>query len=172
MIQLKSWKKIINHDCNIQQISLLKIGGVKEITRKPTKTPNLISWELTESGPRVREPAGTKCISYVWQLCSMVYLQDSYQWEQGLCLTLWLGFENVFRIQGGLPCTALIEGEELSPTSTLYAMLCWYPREACPFLYRNRGVAWSMGAEGRWGDEKGGEEGKMLLGCKTMNKLY
>lgn len=29
-----------------------------------------------------------------------------------------------------------------------------------------------MGAEGRWGDEKGGEEGKMLLGCKTMNKLF
>ena len=63
-----------------------------------------------------------------------------------LMLCLALGIHHT-----GLPCLALIQRTELSPTANWHAMLCGYPWEACAFLNKKRGginEGWRVG-EGR-----------------------
>lgn len=64
----------------------------------------------------------------------------------------------------GLLYQTLIWGEELSPTSPWYAMLCWRSWEACSFQNRNRRVdAWGGdGNEKRRGGRNWGRDKKDL----------
>ena len=94
----------------------------------------------------------------------------NYLWNSSMSLMLELAFQNLIPLTGLLD-PALIQREELSPTSTWYALLCWYPWEACLFLKGNRRrVDGRRQRRGRGNRVEGRKEGKLQPGCKRNEK--
>ena len=76
-------------------------GGLYQpvvMTEEPTETADLSSWELRGSEPAARKPSWDWPMPsvYVWQLCRLVYLWGSYQWDQDMSLELQLVFRILF----------------------------------------------------------------------------
>lgn len=105
----------------------------------------------------------------MWQLCRLVCMWDSRQWEQscpqcfdwllGIYFSCWIV---VYSLNMG--------GRGAWFCGSLIPMLCWNPWETSPFLYDYEEGRLGE-AEGRRGERMGERrEGKLWLECK-INKL-
>ena len=76
-----------------------------------------------------------------WQLCSLVFM-ELLAVEPGPVPDAWTGSLEPIPY-GGMPCSFLMGSggreTELSPASTWYAMLCWFPWMTLPHLNGDRG---------------------------------
>lgn len=71
-----NFKKHLRKSCGIVTDEIEQAGGVKDTTKRSTKSTNLEPWGLTQPGPPTSKHAGAgpRYLKHLWQICSVVFM--------------------------------------------------------------------------------------------------
>lgn len=156
-----STEPCVRKSCWRGEGSIVRVMGIKSITRESTEAAILVS-KLTVwigSYPFILHETNLGplhmcdcCIA--WPTCGT---PSSGSWASSWCFGRLLGTYSTYSVA----LSSLNTGEEVSPTWIWYAILCCHPWEVCPFLNKNGGgVDSEVGGIGNIGG------GKLWLGYK------